>query len=172
MSALINKLFSFNWDGGARIFLLATWLLITTREQFFLKIHILPHIKNMTKHDPFVNFKVCLLVLFCKFGIVFSELFAMPFLSIYLVELRTETSCMHHALLLASVLGVCGNVDDYGVMLWEASLEISLLPFELLIFRKKRRMSHHEWPIVLFLSAAREAEKLQMHPFNKIKVAI
>ena len=40
---------------------------------------------------------------------------------------------MHHALMLPPVLGIGCHVDDYWVVFGQASLEVGLLPLELLV---------------------------------------
>ena len=44
-----------------------------------------------------------------------------------------ESTGMHHALHLLYILCVGSDVNNHWLVLWQAGLEISFLPFELLI---------------------------------------
>ena len=100
----------------------------------------------MAEHDSFVNAQISGLVFGCQFGVVLPQKPPMASLGVdsvkfYKIRLKglketltlDEGTCMHHALHLLYVLGVGSDVNNHWLMLWQAGLEISFLPFELLI---------------------------------------
>lgn len=100
----------------------------------------------MTEHDSFVNAQISGLVFGCQLGVVLPKKPSMTSLGVdpvkfYLKRMKgiketltlNESTGMHHALHLFYVFSVGSDIYNHWLVLWQACLEISFLPFELLI---------------------------------------